>query len=419
MLEAVQCPQCSTRYGLRRERVKPVHARAQCHGCRGLFPIREAVVRLLDLPPLEVPEDATATMGFQVEDLEFTQGGLIPLPEPAPVAPPEPEFLEPSAEVPEVAELDLPSAEVLSADDLLLGDQDILEKTLVTDPAPTPEIRTSPNLPEPLPDERTASGHEEASALPSDGRSTGSYRSAKDAISQLFGETPLPTPARPRKETSNGAFELEATLDALDHTLGGTEVPKAPEAAAPAPAPEPLRAAEPEFEVSSSATQRLSLTEMQAAIAAAAAVPDHVPAPAPAAPAPDELEANEVTQMVDASRLARRPDPAATHPAPSLGGEAGGALNDDPNLLRLKIGEEVYPNLSLEQLSRWVEEGRVIESHLVARQFSENWIEAHKVPGLRPIFERIKRLRASGPDALESAPAKKSLFGGLFGKKEG
>ena len=407
VLEAVQCPQCSTRYGLRKERVKPVHARAQCHGCRSVFPIREAVARLLELPPLEAPDDATATMGFKVEDLEMAQAAPAVAPTPLPEAP-EPEFLEAAAEV--------PNAEVLSADDLLVSDQDILEKTLVTEPAPTPEIRTSPNLPEPLPEERTAAGQEEA-PLPGDGRTTGSYRSAKDAISQLFGETPLPSTPRLRKESSGSAFELEATLEALEHTLGGTEVPKAEAPAAmPQPAaPQAMSPSEPELAAPGTATQRMSLAEMQAAIAAASA-----PAPVEAAPAEArELEASEVTQMMDASRMARRPDPAATNPAPSLAGE-GAAVIEDPNLLRLKIGEEVYPNLSLDQLSRWVEEGRVIETHLVARQFSENWIEAHKVPGLRPVFERIKRLRASGPEAVEgTAPVKKSLFGGLFGKKEG
>ncbi len=402
MLEAVQCPQCSTRYGLRKERVKPIHARAQCHGCRGVFPIQEAVARLLELPRMEPVDDATATMGFHVEDLEAVHAGApaFTLPEAAP----EPEFLEPLVEV--------PNAEVLSADDLLVSDQDILEKTLVTDPAPPdiPEIRTSPNLPEPLPEERTASGHEEA-PLANEGRTTGSYRSAKDAISQLFGETPLPNAPRLRKEPTNSAFEVEATLEALEHTLGGSE-PQVPAA--------PLTPAEPEFTAPSGATQRMSLAEMQAAIAAASApAPAPVPEPAPLAPTPEELEAGEVTQMMDASRMARRPDAGATNPTPSLTAEIA-PLTDDPNLLRLKIGEEVYPNLSLEQLSRWVEEGRVIEGHLVARQFSENWIEAHKVPGLRPIFERLKRLRAAGPEAVEgTAPVKKSLFGGLFGKKEG
>ena len=72
------------------------------------------------------------------------------------------------------------------------------------------------------------------------------------------------------------------------------------------------------------------------------------------------------------------------------------------------------------QLTAWIVEGRILEHHLVARQHSENWLEAHKVPGLRPIFERLRRDRSGAAPAfdspiLEIAP-KKSLFGGLFGK---
>lgn len=401
MLEAVQCPKCSTRYGLRSERVKAVHARAQCHRCQGVFPIYDVVARLLELPPKEQPDDATATMGFKVEDLEQ----LHILPPALTEVPEEPVFLEPEAELEPLPDI-FPAAESLSADDLLGADSEILEKTLVTtpEPSPVPEIRTSPNLPEPLPEERTASGQEDA--LPNSGRTTGSYRSAKDAISQLFGETPVPSSSAPRlrKETSNGAFEVEATLEALEHTLGGSESPaKSPEAA-------PLSPSEPEFAAPSSATQRMSLSEMQAAIAAVSM---------PSEPTAQELEASEVTQMVDASRLAKQPDPGATNPVPSFAAESS-ATSDDPNLLRLKIGEEVYPNLAMDQLIRWVEEGRVIETHFVARQFSENWIEAHKVPGLRPVFERLRRLRAGGPEASPeaTAPVKKSLFGGLFGKKD-
>ncbi len=404
MLEAVQCPKCSTRYGLREERVKAVHTRAQCHRCQGVFPIYDVVARLLALPPKEQPDDATATMGFKVEDLEQ----LHILPPALPEIPEEPVFLEPDSELEALPEL--PSlAESLNADDLLGADSEILEKTLITspEPDPVPEIRTSPNLPEPLPEERTASGQEEE-ALSGAGRTTGSYRSAKDAISQLFGETPMPPASAPRlrKESSNGAFEVEATLEALEHTLGGAEAQAKPEAA-------PLSPMEPEFAAPSSATQRMSLSEMQAAIAA-------VSAPVtPDGPSTQELDASEVTQMMDASRLAKQPDPGATNPVPSFAAESN-ATSDDPNLLRLRIGEEVYPNLAMDQLIRWVEEGRVIETHFVARQFSENWIEAHKVPGLRPVFERLKRLRAGGPDASPeaTAPVKKSLFGGLFGKKE-
>ena len=95
---------------------------------------------------------------------------------------------------------------------------------------------------------------------------------------------------------------------------------------------------------------------------------------------------------------------------------------EDPGTerLRLKIGEEIYPSLTMAQLTAWIEEGRILEYHLVARQHSENWLEAHKVPGLRPVFERLRRERGGAVASfdspiLEIAP-KKSLFGGLFGK---
>lgn len=406
MLEAVQCPKCSTRYGLRRERVKAVHARAQCHRCQGVFPIYDVVARLLELPSKEQPDDATATMGFKVEDLEQ----LHALPSALPDFSEEPVFMEPEPELepaPDFPPL-APMAESLSAEDLLGADSEILEKTLVTQAEPAPETRTSPNLPEPLPDERTAAGQEEA--LPSEGRTTGSYRSAKDAISQLFGEAPITPTPRLRRDATNGALEVEATLQALEHTLGGSEpqVPATPAA--------PLSSSEPEFAAPSSATQRMSLAEMQAAIAAVSSPAEAAPALEPSA---QELEASEVTQMMDASRMAKQPDPSATNPVGSFLADIAPA-SDDPNLLRLRIGEEIYPNLGMDQLIRWVEEGRVIETHFVARQFSENWIEAHKVPGLRPVFERLRRLRSGGPEASPeaTAPVKKSLFGGLFGKKE-
>ena len=89
-------------------------------------------------------------------------------------------------------------------------------------------------------------------------------------------------------------------------------------------------------------------------------------------------------------------------------------------MLRLKIGEEIYSSLTMPQLIDWVEEGRILENHLVARQHSENWLEAHKVPGLRPVFERLRRERNSLAPSLDSglgdSSPKKSLFGGLFGK---
>jgi hypothetical protein len=345
------------------------------------------VAALLGLPAREALDDATSTMRFQVEEIKEAHATGAPL-DPA---------------------------------DLLMGDNDILEKTLVTEEPKAPEDRypTAPAPEMPAAEERTASGTEP----PSDGRTTGSYKSAKDAISQLFGDAPAPGPKLVRQTTTKSAFELDATLEALENTLGGTPLAEAAEAkeAATTPPSAPLQMEE--LPASSTATQRMSLADLQAAMAAMAPAEEAPAQPAPVPePAAKELDAMEVTQMVDASRLARQaPDPAATNPVGAMiPAPTGGATSDDPNLLRLKIGDDIYPNLAMDQLTRWVEEGRVLENHLVARQFSENWIEAHKVPGLRPVFERLKRLREGAPSlSLEgTAPVKKSLFGGLFGKKD-
>lgn len=379
VLEAIQCPACSARYGLRREIVKASHKRARCCRCFGEFPIGDQVAALLGLPAREAEPHPTSTMGFMVGDLGSTA----------------------------------PGRETLAPDDLLMSSEDILDKTLVTSAPEHPEVRDA--VLEPPPEERTSPGRDEGS-----GRSTGSYRSAKDAISQLFGDAPVvqhhpPRLGRPSADHSN-TQELEATLSALEQTLGGTPIPPAPAAREPeAPASEALH--QEDLADSSGATQRMSLAELQAAMAAipaAAPVPEPTPEPAPEVP---DLRAAEVTQMMDATRATRpQPNPATTHPLGPILEPSG----DDPNLLRLRIGEEIYPNLTMDQLTRWVEEGRVIETHQVARQFSENWIEAHKVPGLRPVFERLKRLREGAPSFTQepTAPVKKSLFGGLFGKKD-
>ena len=91
----------------------------------------------------------------------------------------------------------------------------------------------------------------------------------------------------------------------------------------------------------------------------------------------------------------------------------------DPNLLKIQLETETLSNVAMDQLILMVEQGRVKEYHLVARQFSENWLEANKVPALRPVFERLRRITQIGPAptlANETAPVKKSLFGGLFGR---
>jgi len=88
----------------------------------------------------------------------------------------------------------------------------------------------------------------------------------------------------------------------------------------------------------------------------------------------------------------------------------------DPNVYKIQVGQETFQNVTLDQVSAWIEQGRVQDWHMVARQFSDNWIEAAKVPALRPIFDRVRRtqpaeLPLNPPAPFEAAPAKKGLFG--------
>jgi hypothetical protein len=58
---------------------------------------------------------------------------------------------------------------------------------------------------------------------------------------------------------------------------------------------------------------------------------------------------------------------------------------------------------------------------MVARQYSDHWIEASKVPALRPVFDRLRKARTPQAEeparpAPEPAPVKRGLFGGLFGR---
>ncbi len=200
-------------------------------------------------------------------------------------------------------------------------------------------------------------------------------------------------------------MDMEATLTALEATLGGGEMPTPP-AEADGAGEDPTASGHPVEggQAASSTTVRLTQEDLRAALAVAPQGPSSFRS-SEAVPTPEaHKEATPSTPSLSPSDL---------FPT-SLATDAGAEL------LRLKIGEEIYPGLTMSQIIAWVEEGRILENHLVARQHSENWLEAHKVPGLRPVFERLRRERSGGAPSLDSpvmeiAP-KKSLFGGLFGK---
>ena len=203
------------------------------------------------------------------------------------------------------------------------------------------------------------------------------FASARDAIAKLMGAAPeQSTP--PKSLASRSSMDVEATLSALDHTLGGNHTQ---------PGIEPA----PSLDMAS--TMKLTAQEIQAALAL-------VTPPA---------------EVIALPRMIVQPVPEAA----AYGLDP--ALPQDPNLLKIQLEQETCNNVSTEQMTAWIEQGRVHEYHMVARQFSDHWIEASKVPALRPIFEQRRRSQGGSQEDMpippaEILPPKKSLFGGLFGR---
>ncbi|MFN7957929.1 MAG: zinc-ribbon domain-containing protein [Holophagaceae bacterium] len=360
MAEAIHCPSCTTRYRLRPERVKPVIRRAKCLSCGGVFPVGDVVQRLLAEAPLAEPIQSVQ-LPEVIESVHLDE----PLPPSEPLPPP------------------------LTLGDLEVEDEEILEKTLVAAPESLPEAKAepAPSFPPEI-TETTLSG----------------YTSARDAIEKLFGAAPAAAGLKVNQDSH--AMDMEAALSALDTTLGPTPdraLDAGRETLGDSPTASGLRPedlADP-----STSTMRLTQEDMQGIIAAASA---------PAEPTV-ALRASDLVSAVEPRR-----DVAATVPVPRSFAPLPDGSDTGAELLRLKIGEDIYGSLTMPQLMAWVEEGRILENHLVARQHSENWLEAHKVPGLRPVFERLRRERSGGAPSLDSgisdSAPKRSLFGGLFGK---
>ncbi len=332
VLESLSCPSCFTHYGLRPERVHAGIRRARCFRCGNVFGVEEAVQHLLAPSPTPALAEASGTATLEAihpEDL-LELDSVLSSPSPMEASP------EDSA---------------LTLGDLEGSEDEILEKTLVIEPTPQAEVA----------DEGPAA-----------------FSSAKDAISRLLGDEPSPTVER--RTSRNNSMDVEATLDALEHTLGGTPT-RSPEAVAPPPG----QAA------ALGSTVRLSPSELHAAMAAGA----------PSSRAPT---------------VALPPRPAFT-PQPQAPISLEATPLGDSNIFKIQVGQETFQNVTLDQVTAWIEQGRVQDWHMVARQFSDNWIEAAKVPSLRPIFERVRRTNPSvalppeAPALFEVAPVKKGLFG--------
>jgi len=356
--EAIHCPSCTTRYRLRPERLKPVIRRAKCFSCGGEFPVGDIVQRLLALPT------PAATAAFAPDAVAAIQHD-------------------------DFDQIEAPVSS-LTPGDLDGSDVEILDKTLVALPPALPEakVETPASYPPEI-TETTLSG----------------YTSARDAIEKLFGSAPAASSNLKPRQDSN-PMDMEATLSALESTLGATPSPDHSGTMSDKPTASGLT--EEDLEEPSKSTLRLSQADLLAVIASA---------PAPSAPSEPTVALRAADLM---AAREDRPGPGATAPISRSFAPLPDVPDSGAELLRLKIGEEIYGGLTMPQLISWVEEGRILENHLVARQHSENWLEAHKVPGLRPVFDRLRRERSSGAPSLDPGPVeiapKKSLFSGLFGK---
>ncbi len=447
MLESVHCPKCATHYALRPPRVQHRHRRAKCFTCDHIFPIAEEVQRLLathapgdgaldsfdgysDQSMVTASVDAqglsdqnASTAAISEEEVRAALRGDATATLEGPLV--LPDATETFSEGP------LTYLPPLTLHDLEEPDS-AMEKTLVLHPEAHPEHRPFAGLPTlpthsveelealgmggppPMPESLAESAPRAEPEMSGDGTST--YSSARDAIDKLMAGTPSMQRSRPVSMGMRGGapMDIETTLDALDLTLSGGHAPE-------------------HFDsMESGSTSVLSPKELDLAMSAQTAAPE------PSAPTQFmHIEDISLGEPSPQARTLMMPLPTVTPPssAPTVAMAAPmhGQMTTpmpafqshedavkDPNLLKIQLETETLSNVAMDQLIHLVEQGRVKEYHLVARQFSENWLEANKVPALRPVFERLRAITRIGPAptlANETAPVKKSLFGGLFGSK--
>jgi hypothetical protein len=94
---------------------------------------------------------------------------------------------------------------------------------------------------------------------------------------------------------------------------------------------------------------------------------------------------------------------ASSMTAPTAAAAPTETTAETPSKLKIRKDGELLENLTKEEVTAMAEDGRLKGNHTVAHQFSENWLEAAKVPFLRPIFAKLR-------------PPKRGLFEGLFGR---
>lgn len=104
------------------------------------------------------------------------------------------------------------------------------------------------------------------------------------------------------------------------------------------------------------------------------------------------------------------PPPPPSDTIPHLEAEQNALIQAEGALWQAWIDEEVYPDLTLETLERWVIEDRLLETDRLAPAGTEDFRRAEEVPEVAPFFAKYNK---SGPSQAAAAPAKKGFFGWL------
>jgi hypothetical protein len=164
-------------------------------------------------------------------------------------------------------------------------------------------------------------------------------------------------------------------------------------------------------------TVRLTPEDILAALTSTASAANMPEAPATEENLPDDASS---AQNADTSAAAETAEPGPTlDDQPKAAAVAAEPANNEASKIKVRMGAVLMEQLTIEEVAAMAEEGKLEEHHLVARQFSENWIEAPKVPVLRPIYERLRRNRqpqAAAPPTTKAPAPKGGLFGRLFGR---
>jgi len=110
------------------------------------------------------------------------------------------------------------------------------------------------------------------------------------------------------------------------------------------------------------------------------------------------------------------PAPTPPPPAPTQAGKPTPPRPATPSLaadlFQASVDGNIYPDLGLPVLERWIQEGRLLETDLIAPNGSETYREARQYPEIKVFFDKY-----FGAGTIEATTVKKGFFARLFSKK--